>query len=172
VPARLGRDPLSEVPLRDPGVSRQHARIRADGEQGTGLGFVLEDAGSRGGVHIAGARLAGPLRLQGEGTLSFGSVTALQFEAAGDGRAVILRGSAGLDRDLLAALGPDPLNLGHVVPSAEGVALELGGGVARLVRLGEIPVRVDGHFVGAGCDLVHGDVVEVLGAAPLVFEVL
>jgi hypothetical protein len=170
VPARLGRDPLSEVPLRDPGVSRQHARIHGDGTAGGG--FFVEDTGSRGGLHVAGARLAGPLHLQGEGTLSFGSVTALRFEAARDGRAVILRGSAGLDRDLLAALGPDPLDLGHVVPGAEGIALELGGGVARLVRYGEQRVRVDGHFVGAGCDLVHGDVVEVLGASPLVFEVV
>jgi hypothetical protein len=170
VPARLGRDPLSEVPLRDPGVSRQHARIRGGGP--AGAGFFVEDTGSRGGLHVAGARLAGPLHLQGEGTLSFGSVTALRFEAAADGRAVILRGSAGLDRDLLAALGPDPLDLGHVVPGAEGLAVELGGGVARLVRCGDLRVRVDGHFVGAGCDLVHGDVVEVLGASPLVFEVV
>ena len=115
--------------------------------------------------------MSGALRLRGEGTLGFGSVTSLRFEASADGRAVVLRGASGLDRDLVVAVGHDPLDLAHVLPGAEGLTLELGAGGARLVRRADLPVRVAGHLVGPGCDLLHGDLVEVLGAAPLAFEV-
>jgi hypothetical protein len=177
VPARLGRDPLAEVPLRDPGVSRQHATIRS-GDATAGLaaglaaGLFLEDAGSRGGVHVAGARVAGPLRLSGEGELGLGATTLLRFEVSTDARAVVLRGASGLDRDLVAVVGLDPLELGTVLPAAGGLTLELAAGAPRLARGAAPPVRVDGHLVGTGCDLLHGDVIEVLGAPPLVLEVV
>jgi len=171
VPARVGRDPLAEVTLRDPGVSRQHALIRGDGRVGAGAGLFLEDAGSRAGVLVGGARVTGALRLAGEGELGLGPTTALHFTAAPDGRAVVLRGAAGLDRDLVVVVGPDPLDLAPALPGAHGLALELGAGAARLVRRADRSVRVDGHLVGAGCDLLRGDLVEVLGGAPLAFEV-
>jgi len=165
------------VPLRDPGVSRQHATIRsgdpsASTETGRAAGLFLEDAGSRGGVHVAGARVSSPLRLSGEGELGLGATTLLRFEAPPDGRVLVLRGASGLDRDLVAVVGPDPLDLGPVLPGADGLALELAAGAPRLVRGAAPPVRVDGQLVGTGCDLLHGDVVEVLGAPPLVFEVV
>jgi hypothetical protein len=169
VPARVGRDPLAEVQLRDPGVSRQHAVINGAPAR-TEAGFLVEDAGSRGGVLVAGARVAGALRLAGEGELGLGATTSLRFEAATDGRSIVLRGTAGLDRELVVVVGHDPLDLGRVLPGAEGLGIELGGG-ARLVRRTEARVRVDGQLVGDGCDLVRGDVVEVLGGGPLVFEV-
>ena len=54
VPATLGRELLAEVPVRDPSVSRRHAVIAArDGE------LHIEDAGSRAGVRVGGAALAG-----------------------------------------------------------------------------------------------------------------
>jgi hypothetical protein len=169
VPARLGRDPLAEVPLRDPGVSRRHAVVSA-GSGGADV-LVLEDAGSRAGVLVGGARLAAPLPLAGEGELSLGPTTSLRFEVRARGRALLLRGASGLDRDLLALVGHDPLELAPVLPGAEGLALELAGAGARLVRLSDRPVRIDGQLMGAGCDLLHGDVVEVAGDAPLTFEV-
>jgi hypothetical protein len=174
VPARLGRDPLAEVPLRDPGVSRQHAVIRAGvpgSDQAASSGFLLEDAGSRAGVHVAGARVVAPLAFPGAGELTLGATTSLRFEARGDGRAVVLRGASGLDRDLVAVVGHDPLELAPLIPGADGLALELASGAARLVRLGDRSVRVDGQLLGAGCDLLHGDVVEVVDGAPLAFEV-
>jgi hypothetical protein len=165
VPARLGRDPLAEVTLRDPGVSRQHATIGGDAD-----GLFVEDAASRSGLHIAGARVSGAFRLLGKSELGLGSMTSLQFEASADGRAVVLRGATGLDRDLVAVIGHDPLALSAALPGSDGLALELAGG-ARLVRRADVSVRVDGHLVGAGCDLLHGDLVEVLGPVPLAFEV-
>jgi hypothetical protein len=174
LPARIGRDPLAEIPLRDPGVSRHHAVIRAaevGSDRGVASGFFIEDAGSRSGVHVVGARLAGPLRLAGEGELGLGGSTSLRFEVSADGRAVALRGASGLDRELVVVVGPDPLDLAPAVPGAEGLALELASGGARLVRGADRRVRVAGQLMGAGCDLLRGDLVEVEGAAPLAFEV-
>jgi hypothetical protein len=165
LPARLGRDPLCEVTLRDPGVSRHHASIRADDG-----GLVIEDAGSRGGLSVGGARVDGPLRLNGESELMLGATTSLRLRADDAGRLVI-RGISGLDRDLLALVGRDPLDLSVVIEGGQGLALVLDGGGARLVRRPDIAVRVGGHFVGAGCDLLHGDLIEVLGATPLAIEV-
>jgi hypothetical protein len=165
LPARLGRDPLAEVTLRDPGVSRQHATIGADD-----AGLFIEDTGSRTGVHVASARLGGRFHLRAEGELTLGATTSLRFSEHG-GQAVVLRGTSGLDRELVVLVGRDPLDLALAIAGASGLALELTGGGPRLVRRPDLPVRVDGHLVGPGCDLLHGDLVEVLGAAPLAFEV-
>ncbi|HTA20561.1 MAG TPA: FHA domain-containing protein [Polyangia bacterium] len=165
LPARLGRDPLAEIPLRDPGVSRQHATIVADAD-----GLAIEDAGSRAGLRVAGARVDGRFPLRGDGEISLGATTPLRFSAQAGGH-LVLRGVAGLDRDLLALVGADPLALSIVVPGADGVALELAAGAPRLLRRADVVVRVDGHFVGGGCDLLAGDVVEILGAAPVTLEV-
>jgi hypothetical protein len=165
LPATLGRDPLAEVTLRDPGASRRHAAIRKAAD-----GLVLEDLGSRAGVFVAGARIGGAFPLRGEGQLSLGPTTPLVYSALGDGH-VVLRGVSGLDRELVALVGPDPLDLALVLPEARGLSLSLSGGGARLSRRADVPVRVEGGFIGAACDLLHGDVVEVAGAAPLVLEV-
>jgi len=174
LPATLGRDPLAEVTLRDPGVSRRHAVIRTTMDAASDVGkLVIEDLASRAGLHVAGARIGGAFPLSGDGQLTLGATTALLYSAQDGGR-VVLRGVSGLDRDLVALVGPDPLDLSTIleVPGARGLGLELAGGGARLVRRPEIPVRVDGHFVGPGCDLLHGDVIEVLGATPLTLEVV
>jgi hypothetical protein len=40
-----------------------------------------------------------------------------------------------------------------------------------LLRSANLQVRVDGHFIGPACDLLHGDVIEVAGPNPLRLEV-
>jgi Inner membrane component of T3SS, cytoplasmic domain len=166
VPARLGRDPLVEVALRDPGVSRRHATIGADD-----AGLYVEDAGSRAGVLVAGARLEGRLRLRGVGELALGTTTSLRYDETADGRAVVLRGNSGLDRDLVIVAGQPPIDLGLAVPEARGLTLELAGGDARLARRADLPVRLGGHLAGPAFDLLRGELVEVLGATPCAFEV-
>ncbi len=159
VPATLGRELLAEVPIRDPGVSRRHAAIVArDGE------LMIEDAGSRGGVRVAGAALGAPLPLRGEGEIGLGRDCRIEFRRAAHDR-VILRGASGLDRQLVAVVGVDPFPLEEMIPGASGTWLELGSGAARLGHADGTSVRVGGHLVGAICDLLHGDVIEIRPAA-------
>jgi hypothetical protein len=165
LPALVGRDAAAELTLRDPSVSRRHAVLREAGGD-----LVLEDAGSRAGVRVAGARLDGLFALRGEGELTFGTNTVVAFRAT-PGPRVVFRGVSGLDRQLRALVGAEPLPLGELLPAAEGLWLEFGGDVARLGRRTEVLVRIEGNFVGAGCDLLHGDVIEVAGDPPLRLEV-
>jgi hypothetical protein len=171
-PAAIGRDPLAEIPIRDPGVSRRHALIAfRDGE------LALEDTGSRAGVRVAGAQLGAPLPLRGEGELGLGRDCRVHFRAIGAGR-VLLRGVTGLDRQLVVLVGIDPLPLGELFAGAGGTWLELGTGVPRLCRPDQTPVRVDGQYIGPFCQLLHGDVLEIgrpaadgAAASPLRIEV-
>jgi DNA-binding winged helix-turn-helix (wHTH) protein len=54
----IGRAPDAAVWLDAPGVSRQHARIRLEGEQAT-----IEDLGSKNGTYVGGERLTAPIVL-------------------------------------------------------------------------------------------------------------
>jgi hypothetical protein len=156
LPAQLGRDPSAELTLRDPAVSRRHALLRAAGET-----VEVEDTGSRTGVRVGGIGLAGgacvPLPAHGE--LGVGSVT-LRFTVAGT--TVTIEGTAGFDASLRAIAARDPVPLGPLSPELDGLAVALDAGSPRLVRRGDVAVRVDGHLIGPGCDLLHGDVVEVV----------
>ncbi len=55
VPASIGRDPASTLPLQDLGVSWEHARITP---QGAGV-YLLEDLGSTNGTRVGGTPLTG-----------------------------------------------------------------------------------------------------------------
>lgn len=155
VPAIVGRDLGAEIPVRDPGVSRRHASIQLRAGE-----LVLEDVGSRTGVRLAGALLGGPLPLRGEGEFALGPGCRLQFKAAAAER-VILTGLTGLDRQLVASVGAGPLPLGEILPDAAGLWIEFADGVARLGRSPGLSVRIDGKYIGSGCDLLHGDVIDV-----------
>src|SRR5262245_51765292 len=163
LPACLGRDRGVEVPLRDPSISRRHALLRAGADA-----ITIEDAGSRGGVRIGGARVDAPLPLHGTGELALGSGTTLRFVV--NERTLLLEGSGGLDRALRALVGADTVALTPLFPGADGLSLTFAGG-ARLARRSDVSVRVDGNFIGPGCDLVHGDVIEIAGPTPLRLEV-
>ena len=154
-PATIGRDGLCEVVLRDPGVSRRHAVIMPEGAE-----LVLADAGSRGGTRLGPAALAGRLALRGEGQVGLGEHTRLRFRVAAPGT-VELTGLTGLDRVLRAFVSGGPLPLALAVAGAEGLSLRFDGPACRLERTPTTSVRVGGRLVGAGCDLLHGDVIEV-----------
>jgi hypothetical protein len=164
LPATLGRDRAVEIPLRDPSVSRRHAVLSARPD-----GITVEDAGSRGGVRIGGVPIAAPIRLGGSGELALGASALLRFSATD--RSVLLEGAAGLDRALRAVVGVEPISLAPIFPEAEGLALAFSGGGARLLRRADVAARVDGQFIGPGCDLLHGDAVEIDGPSPLRIEV-
>ncbi|HLK91447.1 MAG TPA: FHA domain-containing protein [Polyangia bacterium] len=159
LPVEIGRDPHAGLPLRDPAVSRRHAALRADGDD-----VVLVDLGSRTGVRLGGVRLepGAALPLRGAGEIALGPVTVLRFEVRGG--QVTLEGASGLDRGLRALVGPAPLPFAALIPGTEGLAVTTASEGVRLLRSPEVAARVDGHLIGAGCDLLHGDVVEVVGS--------
>ena len=167
LPACLGRDRAAEVPLRDPAVSRRHALLGGGAD-----GFTIEDAGSRGGVRIGGARVEAALPLRGAGEIGLGGGTTLRFTVGAEPMRLLLEGSSGLDRSLRALVGAESVALLPLIPGTEGLTLTWAAG-ARLLRSPGVSVRVDGHFIGPGCDLMHGDVIEILpaGGAPVRLEV-
>lgn len=166
LPATLGRDGQCEVTLRDPGVSRRHALLRADGG-----GFAIEDLGSRAGTRLAGAVLTGMVPLPPAGEVVLGDREVLRFRSVPSGHLELVGGS-GLDRALRAFVGPAPIPLEMAFAAAAGLALRFDGAFARLDRSPALAVRIDGRLIGAGCDLLHGDRLEIdRGGSHLVLEV-
>jgi hypothetical protein len=157
-PATIGRDGLCEVVLRDPGVSRRHAVV-STGEQS----LVLADAGSRGGTRLGPAAIAGRLPLRGDGQVGLGEHSQLRFRELGPAL-VELTGLSGLDRTMRAYVGSSPLPLSALMGGAEGLTLSFDGPACRLQRSPATTLRVGGRLVGSGVDLLHGDVIEVVGS--------
>ena len=160
LPAEIGRDPTSGIPLRDPAVSRRHALLRADGDD-----VVIADLGSRTGVRLGGVRLeeGAALPLRGGGEIALGATTRAQVSSRA--RALVtFEGASGLDRGLRALAGAAPLPIEALLPGTEGLTIEIAHDLVRLHRRADVAVRVDGHLIGPGCDLLHGDVVEVVGS--------
>jgi len=159
LPAEIGRDPASGIALRDPAVSRRHALLRAEGDD-----VVIADLGSRTGVRLGGARLqpGAALPLRGSGTIALGATTVLRFQATRG--LVLFEGASGLDRGLRALAGDAPVPLEALLPGTEGLTIALAGNLVRLHRRLDVAARVDGHLIGPDCDLLHGDVIEVVGS--------
>jgi two-component system, cell cycle response regulator len=72
--AVIGRSQRAEVKLIDDGVSRSHARIRADGRK-----LVVEDLGSRNGTFVNGKRLDRAVTLFDGDKIQIGRTTVLRF---------------------------------------------------------------------------------------------
>lgn len=165
-PATLGRDPSLGVPLREPSVSRRHASLAVATDGSSDL--LLHDSGSRGGLRVGGARAAGPLALKGEGSVGLGEACLIHYRALGPGL-VLLEVRGGLDRGARVLVGGSPLALSALFPSAAGWQLRFdddgptaGAAFRRAPRLERADaselLRLNGHLIGHGCDLVRGDV--------------
>lgn len=82
----VGRDPMVDLVINDPEVSRQHARLTRRGDH-----FLIQDLGSTNGTFVDGRRLAGdPVPLAPGQLITIGSNVSLVFEAEGDAEATIL----------------------------------------------------------------------------------
>jgi len=57
----IGRDPKTELPLQDEGISRRHCRIAFDKDKGA---FYIEDLGSTNGTLLNGKRLQAQKKLE------------------------------------------------------------------------------------------------------------
>lgn len=75
----IGRDPMSDILLNDPEVSRQHVRLTRSAQ-----GYLLEDLGSTNGTYVDGQRLSSEARaLQPGQSVSIGSGVRLVYERVG-----------------------------------------------------------------------------------------
>jgi hypothetical protein len=155
LPARLGRDGFCQIILRDPEVSRQHARVLTDG-----TGFSVEDAGSRAGTCLCGARISSRVPLPAQGQLALGEHCRLDFIIRGPDLLEIT-GAPGLDRGLHAFLSTGAIPLHAVFPAFNGLQVIPEERCARATCTQS--VRLDGQLVGQSFELLHGDVMEMGG---------
>jgi pSer/pThr/pTyr-binding forkhead associated (FHA) protein len=74
----IGRDPISDIVIEDPEISRQHAKVmRGDS------GNALQDMGSTNGTFVDGKRLSGePTQLKPGQVIMLGSNVTLVYQAA------------------------------------------------------------------------------------------
>ncbi len=152
LPAVLGRDGRCQVVVRDPGVSRRHARIWLEDSR-----LLLEDVGSRTGTCLCGARLAGRVPLPHAGDLSLGEHCRLTLQIHGPDL-LELACHDGLDRGLRVWLAPGPLPLSVALPGGEALRIVPAERTAR-IDLGA-PVRLNGKLVGKGFDVLRGDIIQ------------
>lgn len=143
-PVTFGRE--ADVVVRGAAVSRRHLEVSRQGD-----GFVVRDAGSRGGTLLDGLPLAGEAPLVSGHTLSLGADLALEVE--GDGAGAALRIARGLDRGRRVAL------------VADAWALPEGAGMVRFCADGPTlspaaPVSLNGQRVAVAFLLARGDRVE------------
>lgn len=76
----VGRDPMSDIVLTDPEVSRYHAQLVE-----TLDGYEIHDMGSTNGTYVAGKRIGDePVLLQVGQDVAFGSGVFLMYETTGD----------------------------------------------------------------------------------------
>ena len=89
----VGRDPMAEIVLSDPEVSRQHARFTRTEE-----GYQLQDLGSTNGTFIDGRRLTGEaVGLKPGAVITMGSNVTLVYEATSDPMATVISADPGFD---------------------------------------------------------------------------
>ncbi len=70
----LGREPMNDIVISDPQISRQHARITRQGQA-----FVIEDAGSTNGTFVNGVRLKSPHTLEPNDVIGLGDAVTLTY---------------------------------------------------------------------------------------------
>jgi tetratricopeptide (TPR) repeat protein len=158
LPLRIGRDAGCALPLRDPGVSREHAQIErlADGT------FALRELLAKNGTQLGGLPLhAGtclPLREGGE--IGIGQHVRLGFQVHGE--ALQLEVARGLDRGLRLHAATTPLSLATLGPGPPA-ELHFRQGRPLLQVLAHTPCSLNGKRVPPQIQLIRGDVLELAG---------
>lgn len=84
----IGREPSNTVVINDPEISRQHTRLRWQGD-----GYVVEDLGSTNGTTVNGTRIPGPSVLSNGDVVGLGATVLLVYEfVEGPGAATMVAG--------------------------------------------------------------------------------
>jgi pSer/pThr/pTyr-binding forkhead associated (FHA) protein len=113
----VGRDPLSDIVIEDPEVSRHHASFTQSDE-----GFLLKDKGSTNGSFVDGERLGGePVQLKPGQVIMFGSTVTLVYQATSmsDPLATMVAPAVavGMDEPSPPALDEAPVEVPELEPS-------------------------------------------------------
>lgn len=102
----IGREPINDIVMNDPEVSRRHTRISFRDE-----GYVIEDLGSTNGTFVNGRRLVGATPLHHGDIIDLGDSISFTFHdpgSAGMGATVIDSGQAMLQTEYVPYSGPRP----------------------------------------------------------------
>jgi hypothetical protein len=75
----IGREPINDIALNEPEISRRHARIDFDGSH-----YTLEDLGSTNGTYLNGRRLTEPTPLKNGDVIEFGESISFTFQMGDD----------------------------------------------------------------------------------------
>lgn len=114
----IGRDPMSDIAIGDPEVSRTHARL----EQ-TGTGYQIQDLGSTNGTFINGQRMGSEvIQLLPGQEIVLGSSVALIYEEIGADEAAmatIIDAAHGPTLAEVPAAPPDPTGSPPPLPDLE-----------------------------------------------------
>ena len=156
----MGRDPLCELVLRSPGVSRNHACVELAGAP---RAFELRDVGSRNGTLIGGMPIAGAVPLVDSGSFALGEVYEVDYQVVGEPAQLILRVVKGMDEGVvvIGAGAGEPISLAVADLAAE-VRFERGRPL--LTGAAEVTLELNGEAVAHGAtQLIHGDQLCVAG---------
>ncbi|MEW5985626.1 MAG: FHA domain-containing protein [Chloroflexota bacterium] len=132
-PLILGREPLNDIPLKDPEVSRRHARLTPQSDS-----FLIEDLGSTNGTFVNGRRITTPTLLKHGDVVDFGETVSLIFVQAG----------RPVPEGQLANLAPTLLDVESPLAVEAGVATEVAAAPSADDQKSQTRRRV---MVGCGC---------------------
>lgn len=108
----IGRDPMSEITINDPEVSRRHASLSA-----TSTGYEIQDLGSTNGTFVDGIRLGGePVALQAGQVITIGGGVELVYEAVSE---VDAQAETVLEMDVELPEWPEPSEPVEAIESGE-----------------------------------------------------
>jgi hypothetical protein len=157
-PLRLGREGDCEFQVRCSSVSRIHAEILFDVEQG----FSIRDCTSRNGTFLNQLRLGSPLPLPPAGTLGLGDSCLILFSSV-EGPTPVLRLeiAQGPDQGHVAFAGPCPMELAQLLKRDLSLSIAFNGGkpLAKSSTGGEI--RLNGYLTGGSIQLIKDDLLEL-----------
>ena len=144
-PSDIGREFGCRLLLRDPSVSRTHARFLYQES-----GWVLQDNNSRNGTFLSGVRVASPLPLRGSGTFRLGEHASFAFIEQGPLLEITCQ--SGLDRDTVFFLTAQELSLDKL----PGMRFSFPGGQGSITPEGK-RLLLNGHPCAAALLPIQGD---------------
>jgi pSer/pThr/pTyr-binding forkhead associated (FHA) protein len=158
LPLRIGREPGCGLPLRDPGVSREHAQLELT-DDGS---FALRELLAKNGTLLGGLPLhpGSCLPLRDRGEIGIGQHVTLRFQVVE--QELQLELLRGLERGLQLHVAPRPLAL--VLDGGQRLAeLHFVKGRPLLRVLAGAPWTLNGRRVPPQVQLVRGDLIELAG---------